>query len=73
MRDSEVMCLICSSAPYDAVPDRQTGIRGWCELRSISPTRQWNFVEVNVLADELHQHHNQVPYVVETVGALAHT
>ncbi len=58
---SHVVLVSFAPAPYDAVPDRQTGIRGWCELRSVSPSRRWNFVEVNVLADELHEHHNQVP------------
>lgn len=57
-------------SPYDAVPDRQTGIRGWCELRSVSPSRRWNFVEVNVLADELHEHHNQIIHLLHPSTSL---
>ncbi|XP_038056294.1 asparagine synthetase domain-containing protein 1-like isoform X2 [Patiria miniata] len=39
---------------YD-VPDRLTGRAGLEELRKLSPERHWNFVEVDVTCEELHQ------------------
>jgi len=56
--------------PYDTVPDRQTGIRGLFELRALSPSRQWNFVEVNVTIDELHEHHNQIMQLLHPAVSL---
>ncbi|XP_063963120.1 uncharacterized protein LOC129271927 [Lytechinus pictus] len=35
------------------VPDRLTGISGLEELRAISPSRKWNFVEIDVTLEEL--------------------
>ncbi|XP_033646951.1 asparagine synthetase domain-containing protein 1-like [Asterias rubens] len=37
---------------YD-VPDRVTGINGLHELQNLNPDRKWNFIEVNVMYEEL--------------------
>ncbi|EPY53886.1 asparagine synthase [Schizosaccharomyces cryophilus OY26] len=34
--------------PYNACPDRQTGLQGWKELMTTCPNRVWNFIAVNV-------------------------
>lgn len=38
------------------VPDRKTGREGLKELRAIDPSRQWNFIEINVTKEELEEH-----------------
>lgn len=38
-----------------SVPDRITGISGLEELRLINPSRQWNFIEVDVTLEELQE------------------
>ncbi|XP_038155382.1 asparagine synthetase domain-containing protein 1 [Cyprinodon tularosa] len=43
-----------TSDPFDA-PDRLTGRAGLEELRSLSPDRKWNFVEINVTPEELQE------------------
>ena len=45
--------VVASCSGYDRAPDRQTGMRGWRELKLLSPTRRWNFVEVNVNSETL--------------------
>jgi len=45
--------VVTSCSGYDRAPDRQTGMRGWRELKLLSPTRRWNFVEVNVNSETL--------------------
>ena len=40
------------SSPFD-VPDRLTGRAGLLELQALNPERRWNFVEVNVMQEEL--------------------
>lgn len=37
------------------VPDRITGRDGLRELRTLSPSRKWNFVEINVTQEELRE------------------
>ncbi|WBW72072.1 asparagine synthase [Schizosaccharomyces osmophilus] len=41
-------CSTSVSDPYNACPDRQTGLQGWKELMTICPSRVWNFIAVNV-------------------------
>jgi len=36
-----------------AVPDRITGVSSYNELKILSPTRQWNFIEINITIEEL--------------------
>ncbi|KAL6079640.1 Asparagine synthetase domain-containing protein 1 [Balamuthia mandrillaris] len=45
---------------YEQVPDRLTGLRSWKELCSLSPSRRFNFIEVNVTAQELDRYHNDI-------------
>ncbi|KFP69284.1 Asparagine synthetase domain-containing protein 1, partial [Acanthisitta chloris] len=53
------------------VPDRITGRAGLKELEAISPSRIWNFVEINVTLEELknmrHQRINHLIYPLDTV------
>ncbi|XP_047987290.1 asparagine synthetase domain-containing protein CG17486 [Leguminivora glycinivorella] len=44
-----------SSASYD-VPDRLTGRQSFEELKTICPSRKWNFIEVNVPREELEEY-----------------
>ncbi|XP_066433201.1 asparagine synthetase domain-containing protein 1 [Eleutherodactylus coqui] len=46
------------SDPFD-VPDRITGRLGLEELRTLNPRRVWNFVEINVTAEELERMRRQ--------------
>lgn len=41
-----------TSSPFD-VPDRITGKAGLKELQDVNPDRRWNFVEINVMQEEL--------------------
>lgn len=41
-------------SPFD-VPDRITGRAGLKELQDLNPERRWNFVEINVMQEELQQ------------------
>ncbi|XP_023278955.1 asparagine synthetase domain-containing protein 1 [Seriola lalandi dorsalis] len=43
-----------TSSPFD-VPDRITGKAGLRELQDLNPERRWNFVEINVTQEELHE------------------
>ncbi|XP_063617413.1 asparagine synthetase domain-containing protein CG17486 [Cydia splendana] len=43
-----------SMASYD-VPDRLTGRQSFEELKTLCPTRKWNFIEVNVPKEELEE------------------
>ncbi|XP_063792789.1 asparagine synthetase domain-containing protein 1 [Pseudophryne corroboree] len=56
--------------PFD-VPDRITGRLGLDELRALSPTRIWNFVEINITPEELklmrQQHITQLIQPLDTV------
>eukprot|EP00475_Leptophrys_vorax_P044657 TRINITY_DN9031_c0_g1_i1.p1 TRINITY_DN9031_c0_g1~~TRINITY_DN9031_c0_g1_i1.p1 ORF type:complete len:688 (+),score=165.00 TRINITY_DN9031_c0_g1_i1:234-2297(+) len=36
-----------------SAPDRQTGINGFLELKRINPSRRWNFIEINILVDDV--------------------
>ncbi|KAM5152427.1 asparagine synthetase domain-containing protein 1 isoform 2-T2 [Mantella aurantiaca] len=53
------------------VPDRLTGRSGLEELKALSPTRIWNFVEINVTLEELmqmrQQYISQLVYPLNTV------
>nr|XP_033801390.1 asparagine synthetase domain-containing protein 1 [Geotrypetes seraphini]XP_033801391.1 asparagine synthetase domain-containing protein 1 [Geotrypetes seraphini] len=53
------------------VPDRITGRAGLKELEAISPSRTWNFVEINVTLEELkemrQQHINHLVQPLDTV------
>lgn len=53
------------------VPDRITGRSGLEELKALSPTRIWNFVEINVTLEELNQmrqkYISQLIYPLNTV------
>lgn len=53
------------------VPDRITGRAGLEELKALSPTRIWNFVEINVTLEELkkmrQQYISQLVYPLNTV------
>ncbi|MCJ8732936.1 hypothetical protein PDJAM_G00216910 [Pangasius djambal] len=44
-----------SLQPKFDVPDRITGRDGLRELTTLSPTRKWNFVEINVTQEELRE------------------
>ncbi|KAK6513493.1 hypothetical protein TWF281_005117 [Arthrobotrys megalospora] len=45
---------------YDICPDRQTGRKSWSELRSVCPTRDWRFREINVPYEEVVTHKSAV-------------
>lgn len=49
---------------YD-VPDRKTGLQSLEELRSVAPTRQWNFVEVNVSHQEYLSERGKIESLME--------
>ncbi|KAF7244998.1 Asparagine synthetase domain-containing protein 1 [Varanus komodoensis] len=53
------------------VPDRITGRAGLEELKHISPSRSWNFVEINVTLEDLkttrQQHIRHLVYPLDTV------
>ncbi|XP_067014543.2 asparagine synthetase domain-containing protein 1 [Anabrus simplex] len=53
-------------ADYFNVPDRQTGLQSYEELKRIFPNRRWNFVKIDVGKDELEQ------YRTKTIADLIH-
>ncbi|XP_053216206.1 asparagine synthetase domain-containing protein 1 [Podarcis raffonei] len=61
----------CGSSSSFNVPDRITGKAGLEELKTISPSRSWNFVEINVTLEELkamrRQHISHLVYPLGTV------
>ncbi|XP_061464208.1 asparagine synthetase domain-containing protein 1 isoform X1 [Rhineura floridana] len=63
--------LTDGSLSYFNVPDRITGRAGLEELKTISPSRSWNFVEINVTLEELkamrQQHISHLVYPLDTV------
>jgi hypothetical protein len=46
--------------PPFSVPDRKTGLASLCELRTLSPEREYRFVQVNVTWEELERHRSHV-------------
>ncbi|CAI5762092.1 asparagine synthetase domain-containing protein 1 [Podarcis lilfordi] len=61
----------CGSSSSFNVPDRITGKAGLEELKTVSPSRSWNFVEINVTLEELkamrQQHISHLVYPLGTV------
>jgi asparagine synthetase B (glutamine-hydrolysing) len=45
-----------TTEPYSLCPDRQTGLASYHELRSVCPSRQWNFVAINIPYSEVMSH-----------------
>ncbi|XP_075464513.1 asparagine synthetase domain-containing protein 1 [Ascaphus truei] len=59
-----------SWSPFD-VPDRITGRAGLDELKAISPTRTWNFVEVDVTLEELQEmRHQRICQLVQPLNTV---
>lgn len=47
-------------------PDRKTGISGYDELKRVCPRRKWNFVEINVTAEDLtHCREERIKYLIK--------
>ncbi|XP_066543821.1 asparagine synthetase domain-containing protein 1 [Amia ocellicauda] len=61
----------CSQSVCFDVPDRITGRAGLKELQAINPTRRWNFVEINIVKEELqemrHKHISHLVHPLDTV------
>ncbi|KAJ7345542.1 hypothetical protein JRQ81_001492 [Phrynocephalus forsythii] len=61
----------CPSLASFNVPDRITGRAGLEELRNVSPSRSWNFVEINVSLEDLkamrQEHICHLVYPLDTV------
>ncbi|KAI2616528.1 asparagine synthase-domain-containing protein [Hypoxylon sp. NC1633] len=45
---------------YEACPDRQTGRKGFAELKSTCPNRHWRFIAVNIPFEEAMSHKSTV-------------
>ena len=46
-------------------PDRLAAEASWEELRRISPTREWRFIEINVDYSEVAQHTTEIQNIIQ--------
>ncbi|KAM6175143.1 asparagine synthetase domain-containing protein 1 [Erethizon dorsatum] len=55
----------------DSAPDRITGRAGLKELRTVNPSRVWNFVEINVSMEELQKlRRTQIRHLVQPLDTV---
>ncbi len=53
-----------------AVPDRLTGLSSYAELRTLAPTRRWNFIQINVPYTEYTSHRATVSTLMSPTSSV---